>query len=150
VLTALISSIVGIIGAAAPDLLKMFQRRQDDKAERELLKLRHQMEMERLREQTAQKISEGQVTIAAADAAAWVEGIKAAIAAQPAQSGIKWVDGFNAALRPCTVAVLLALYAIATIGWIAPSGVFATLLVEAVQAVLGFLFGYRCLTPSKR
>jgi hypothetical protein len=68
--------------------------------------------------------------------------------------GIKWVDAWNGALRPFTVTVIITLFAVmasfytyAVLTTVEPllavKLLWGSLIGEAIQAVLGFLFGYR-------
>lgn len=73
-------------------------------------------------------------------------------------SGIRWTDAWNAALRPFAVTIIITLFAVmasfyayAVLSQVdsiedtkaAVDLLWGSLIGEAIQAVLGFLFGYR-------
>lgn len=72
-------------------------------------------------------------------------------------TGIRFVDGFNALLRPTTAAlvmvmffVIATMYAVGVIGELGASNMqtvaqvlWQSMIGESIQAVLGYLFGYR-------
>lgn len=144
-ITTLISTIVGMVGGVIPDLLKEMRDSRDARREIELLQLRHRMELERMERSASLKIQEATIAADTADTAAWAEAVKAALAAQPIASGFAWIDGVNAVLRPMCTVMILALFCICGLGFtsVIPTDNFAPLFVGAVEAVLGFLFGYR-------
>ena len=149
-ITTLISTIIGMIGGAVPDLLKELRDSRDAKREMELLSLRHRMELERLEKAASLKIQEVSIAAEAADTAAWSEAVKAAMASQPLVSGYAWIDGINAVLRPACTVMILSLFLVCGLGFsnTIPTEAFAPLFIGAVEAVLGFLFGYRSARKS--
>lgn len=79
---------------------------------------------------------------------------------QQAPIGIRWVDAWNASLRPfaCSLIIVLFIAVAAAFVWgvigdtdfsqgdsmvRAAEVIWASLVGEAIQAVLGYLFGYR-------
>ena len=87
------------------------------------------------------------------DIAAYESQAKIASASLKA-TGITWVDAWNGALRPFAVTIIITLFAVmasfytyAVLTTVAPLQavdlLWGSLIGEAIQAVLGFLFGYR-------
>lgn len=144
-ITALVSSIIGMIGGIIPDVLKEMRDSRDAKRELALLQLRHKIDLERTDKQASYKIQEARYVADAADAASFAASIKEVLAAQPMHSGYAWLDACNAALRPLCTMMIIALFAFVTLGFsdVIPASMFAPVFLEAVAAVLGFLFGYR-------
>jgi len=164
-ITALVSGLFGLANAFLPDLFGFFKRRQEateraaDRAH-ELLMLDKQVEVaERTATLKIEEVKMGGI-LDAVRAAIQSEGeqMKAIYAAQK-PIGNRFVDGWNALLRPMAVTgtflifmagALLILYGTLQAfsrGTIDPSEAGAIILGgvlgEFIQAVWGYLFGYR-------
>lgn len=164
-ITALISAAFGALNALLPDLMGFFKKKQDmEERQRERA---HELAM---LDKTAdiqvrlgqQRLEEARVTSDLAaiqtELAGFYTQLKA-IYAQQAPLGVKWVDAWNACLRPAAVTLILVVFAIGIViyevsilvlWWkgMIPGGdminaMFTGLVGEAIQAVLGYLFGYR-------
>ena len=164
-ITALVSGLFGLFNAFLPDLIGFFKKKQEMIERRE--DRAHELAM---MDKTAEvqvklgalKIEEvkvgGMMEAMRAELTAWGDQMKAIYAAQT-PIGVRWVDAWNAALRPATVSLIIAvftlgigLYEVSVVamwwrGTLDPVEVmdlmFKGLVGEAIQAVLGYLFGYR-------
>lgn len=144
-ITALVSGVFGLASGILPDLMKEIRETRESSREMQLMQMQHQHQMALLEKQANAKAVD-------ADAAATVEDIKAfatatseAIRAGAQKTDIWWVDAANAILRPLTTIILLFILVMVALGYsnaIAPEA-FSALLIEAMLAVLGYIFGYR-------
>jgi hypothetical protein len=92
----LLGTLFGGLFRLAPELLKWLDRK--DERKHELSMFDKQLEADKLKGDQAQRLADTQAdaTIGAAEIQAIIEATKA----QAAQTGIKWVDAFNAIIRP--------------------------------------------------
>ena len=104
---------------------------------------------------------EGETRVAEMDREVDIAAYKAQskiAAASLKPTGIRWVDAWNAAMRPFAVTIIITLFAVMssfyTVAvWCAVEScsdiprvvelMWGSLIGEAIQGVLGFLFGYR-------
>lgn len=157
-ITALVSTIAGLISGSVPDLLREFTASREHSREMQSLEKQTELQLKIAKEQGQTRVAEmdREVDIAAYDAQSKIA--KASL--RPI--GIKWVDAWNAALRPFAVTVIISLFAVMAAFYTyavlssveglddtvrAVDLLWGSLIGEAIQAVLGFLFGYR---SSKR
>lgn len=155
-ITALVSTILGIVGGAIPKLIGIFERKQAHTQEVELRKL--DMEMTTLRTKLA--IQEIDAEAFVEEMKAFRDQLKSIYSSEVALSkGHPFISGFNALIRPTTAAVVMLLFVGTSIAYswgvieMATNGVigytdvatliWGSLVGEAIQAVLGYLFGYR-------
>lgn len=153
-LTALISAVTGLVSGAAPKIIKEVTATREHKRELEMLERQTQMQLEIAKVNGNTKIAEmdRELEIKAYD----TQGRIAVQSLEPI--GIAWVDAWNSALRPFASTVIILLftgmtcfYSYAVIsevntlaeGKLAVELLWGSLVGEAVQAVLGFIFGYR-------
>jgi len=96
IIETILSTVVGGAFRLAPEVLKWLDRK--DERKHEVLMLEKQNEFEKMKAEYAQKLAETQAEerITVTDIQAIVEATKA----QAQQTGIKFVDGFNALIRP--------------------------------------------------
>lgn len=160
-ITALISTLLGMVGGLVPDLLKEWRDTRAATRERAFLELQNKLQLERMRIEADARIEESNNAIVAQEVAALREHLTAIIEAQARPTGIQWIDGFNAVLRPLAATLILilflataALYVVAMIrGYTAGHITSLTDLADAIwtqsqlgfafEAMLGFLFGAR-------
>lgn len=159
-ITALISTFTGLLSGLLPDILKEIRDSRNQSREMAFLELQHRLQMERERAGAENKMREAEALSMAEEMKAWRETVLATIETAAKPTGIPWIDGFNAILRPATAALMMVLFGWTAIvfmhgvmdAWTAgkianemqlASVVWGSLLGEAIQAVLGFLFGYR-------
>jgi hypothetical protein len=157
-LTALVSSVLGLVGGLLPDIFKEVRDSREHKRELERMDKTAELQLRMLEKKTDAKLAE-------LDAGVVVEEMRAFraqmenIYKQQGPTGVGWVDGFNALIRPATAALLMllfvataSLYSYDVIAHAYAGGVtwqeaavviWGSLVGEAIQAVLGFLFGYR-------
>ncbi|MCV0371065.1 hypothetical protein [Filomicrobium sp.] len=155
-LTALISALTGLVSGIVPDVLKEVRDSRDHVREMDLIRLQHDLQMARLQAEAGSKLEAAETGIVAEEIRAFRESLTAIVETQGRPTGIAWVDGLNAVLRPLTAGVLIVLLVFVALGFssVIDHAAFSALFIEAVQAVLGFLFGYRssrkCPTPAAR
>jgi hypothetical protein len=153
-IVSLISSALGMVGGLLPDIFTEFRVSRDHRREIERLDRQAELKVRLLAHQTDANLAEIEGNV-------FVEEMKAfraqmsQIYRSQAPVGIGWVDAWNACLRPfaCTLIVLM----FAAISMTYAFGMYfdrphladvsqiiwAGLVGDAIQAVLGYLFGYR-------
>jgi hypothetical protein len=96
VIETLLGTLFGGLFRMAPEVLKWLDRK--DERAHELAMFDKQLEADKLKGDQAQRLADTQAdaTIGAAEIQAIIEATKA----QAVQTGIKWVDAFNATIRP--------------------------------------------------
>lgn len=156
-ITALISALTGLFSGVLPDLIKEIKETRAASREVEFLKLNHQLTIERAKLEAGAKLEESYSQQMIAEINATKEQIISIVTAQSTATGIIWIDGFNALIRPLTafafVAVFVSVIGGASFGLTkdpAFSSALVPLFSEGIMAVLGFLFGYRSVASSKR
>jgi len=154
VITALVSTITGLISGTVPNLLKEWGATREHKRELEMLTIQTELQLKIAEKEGETRIGEmdREVDIAAYNAQAKIA--KASLKG----IGINWVDAWNAALRPFAVTIIISLFAgiasfyayevLSAVETLedatdAVKLLWGSLIGEAIQAVLGFLFGYR-------
>ena len=153
-ITALVSSALGLAGGLLPDLFKEFRESREHKRELERLDRQAELQVKLLAHQTDAKLAEIEGNVFVEEMRAFRTQMSEIYKSQ-APIGIKWVDAWNACLRPfaCTIIILLFTWIAAMFVWgmyfdrphLADIStlVWGSLVGEAIQAVLGYLFGYR-------
>ena len=156
-ITALISAITGLLSGIVPDVLKEVKDTRQASREMEFLKLNHQLTLERAKAEAGARLDEAQVNMLTQQIAATKEQIVAIVTEQAKPTGVAWIDGFNALIRPFTALVFVMMFAVGLCGYsfgFVHNDAFGTALTglytEAVMAILGFLFGYRSVAMSKK
>lgn len=157
-LVALFSAITGLISGVVPDILKEVKETRAHKREVEFTQINHQLALERAKLEVSAKLEESQEQRMMAEVTAAKDQLIAAITVQGAYAtGIRWLDGFNAFIRPATalafVAVFMAVVVGSAFGFTQNEAVGTatiTLFGDGFMAVMGFLFGYRSVSSSKR
>lgn len=161
-ITAAVSALLGAVSGLAPEVLKHLNQKADRAHELAILRL--QAELAKAgHQQRLEEIREGSY---AAELATYAEQMRAIQEAQSRPTGVRFVDAFNALIRPATAAVMMAYFAVAAglltwailadvaagrLGMAEAAGlIFGSLIGEAIQAVLGFLFGYRSTAAAAR
>lgn len=159
-LTALISTLLGFLGGALPDLIKEIRDSRAASREIAFLEKQHEMQLERMKLEAGAKLREAESGIIAEEVRAIREQVVAAIEAGSCPTGVQWIDGFNALVRPLAAMLVLILFIITAGGFvasvlaqyqagqIASAAEMATVLWGsqigfAIEAVFGFLFGAR-------
>ncbi len=151
---SLISTGLGMLGGVIPDLLKEFRESREHGREMDRMDKQAELQLKLLAHRTDARLQE-------IEGQAQMEEVRAfrtqmsEIYKSQAPVGVKWVDAWNAALRPGACTVIIALFTaiagtyaygmyfgaphlaeISTVIW-------GSLVGDAIQAVLGYLFGYR-------
>lgn len=153
-ITALISTVAGLFSGAAPKLIGEFTAGREHKREMDMLDKQTELQLKIAGVQGQTKIAEmdREVDISAYDS-------QAKIAVASLQStGIGIVDTWNGLLRPFAVTIIIILFAAISSFYTyevldsinnlndatkAVKLLWGSLIGESIQAVLGFLFGYR-------
>lgn len=149
-ITALISTLTGLVSGTVPNLLKEWGASREHNREVEMLKIQTELQLKIAEKQGETRVAEMDREV---DIAAYESQAKIASASLKA-TGITWVDAWNGALRPFAVTIIITLFAVmasfytyAVLTTVAPLQavdlLWGSLIGEAIQAVLGFLFGYR-------
>lgn len=105
VLESILGSIVGAISRSAPEIMRFFDKKNERKHELQMQDLQLQF----LREQGAQKIGLADMETQSAQITAAIEAVRAASVEQ-ATSGVKWVDGLSATVRPVVTYLVVAMW----------------------------------------
>ena len=158
-ITALISSLVGMLSGVLPDLLKIWTNASASKNERALIELQAKMQIELAKVAQTTKLGEISGNEAIAHVKAGTEQLLAAIEANARLTGIAWVDALNAAMRPVCTYVLIGLFTVVTCAYsggvlwdfmsnsidaqTAGKMLYGGLVGEFYMAVFAFTFGYR-------
>lgn len=153
------SALLSFLGSAAArwllgEVLAVWRQREDRRSEIAMLELQHRLDAERAqwqRQAVADAAAQGVKLVEAQAVAAQAQASDAMMLEAMRQlgqpSGVRWVDGWNAAIRPglATVSVLLLVGSA-----IYPEGVIITgLLGEIVAGVLGLYVGGRIQTTGR-
>ena len=155
-ITALISAITGLLSGAAPELLKEVRDTRAHKREIEFLQLNQKLALERAAHEASVKIEETRSNATIAEIQANEKQFEALMRQAMTPVGIGWIDGLNAVVRPITAIVFMFLFAVGVLAFIfgfgAQEASFGTVLgglfAEAIQAVLGFMFGSRAIRSA--
>lgn len=162
-ITALVSSVLGIVGGLVPDIFKEIRESREHGRELERMDRTAEIQLKMLDKQTDGKLAEIEAGVAVEEMRAFRAQMNNIYKQQP--TGIKWIDGFNALIRPATAAALMGLfvfiagaYAWSLMGAIDLSipddwgrlakALWGSMVGEAIQAVLGYLFGYRTTSAA--
>ena len=158
-LTALVSTVLGLVGGLLPDVMKEVRDSRNATREREFLKLQAELQLQAAKATADAKLREVDANLMVAEAQAFREHLSAILESQNKPTGIVWIDGFNALLRPACVALIMILF-VATAGPFVyaiieqfavgkieatqmASIIWQSLVGESIMATLGYLFGYR-------
>lgn len=157
-ITALVSNLLGFVGGVLPNILEEL------KASRE-----HTREMERMKFDLESKqalLKAGlDVKLAEIDAESFRDQMRSlgdqmrSIYETQKPIGIPWIDGFNALIRPLACSMIITMFCVTAVMYFlailtqfgnglvdldqAAKLIWNSLLGEAIQGVLGYLFGYR-------
>jgi ABC-type nickel/cobalt efflux system permease component RcnA len=157
-IVSLISSVLGMVGGLLPDIFTEVRETREHAREIERLDKQAELQLRLLEARTDAKLAEIEGNAHAEEMRAFREQMKA-IYGQQQPTGIRFVDGFNALIRPTTAALIMLMFVVTaglfilgvtakmTAGAVTPeqaaAAIWGSLVGDAIQAVLGFLFGYR-------
>jgi hypothetical protein len=153
-ITALVSTVTGFFSGSVPGLIKEFTAGREHKRELEMLEKQTELQLKVAHVQGQTKVAEmdREVDIAAYEAQGKIAE------ASLRTTGVRWVDAWNGALRPFAVTIIIVLFAVMAAFYTyavlsavdtledtraAVQLLWGSLIGESIQAVLGFLFGYR-------
>jgi hypothetical protein len=158
-ITALVSAVAGLVSGLAPDILKEVKETRAHRREIEFTQLNHQLALDRAKLEVGAKLEESQNQMFMSEVAAAKDSLVSAIQSQNlfAATGIRWIDGVNALVRPMSSLLVMFLFAVTicaySFGYV-NNDAFGTqmtmLFGEMVQAMLGFTFGYRSVSSQKK
>lgn len=159
---ALLSTILGLIGGALPDVLKMAGKAQDASHERALLLLQAELQLKSAQATADAKFREIEAGVYAAEAQAMREYVGKLWESQSKPTGIKWLDAFNGSLRPTFVSLCMIMFAVLAVPFVdslladhaaakLDAIQMATILRDSIfgEGILGsifYLLGYRTST----
>lgn len=98
----ILSALLGIAGAALPEIIGIFKDRQDKKHEVQLL----QMQMEHAKQGHQQKLAEIELQADIADSKAVGNRVKQSLV------GITWIDALSGSVRPIVTYLFFGMYCI--------------------------------------
>lgn len=158
-ITALISAVLGLVSGALPKVLDEVRDSRGHRREIEFLKLQHDLQMARETANVDAKMREAEQSVVAEEIRATREQLSAIIETQGKPTGVAWIDGLNALLRPAVSIGIMALFFWVSVAYV--DGVMAeylagkitanaladvvwgSLVGEGILATFGFIFGYR-------
>lgn len=158
-ITAAISTILGMVGGVLPDVLKEVRDTRNATREREFLKLQSELQLKAAQVTADSRLREIDANLVAQEAKATREYLAQVVESQGKPTGIVWIDGFNAVLRPVCVAMIMVLFMMTALPFVwavlqkmqmglidakqMAEIIWGSLVGESILATLGFLFGYR-------
>ena len=158
-LTAAVSTILGMIGGALPEVIKEVRDTRNATREREFLRLQHTLTLEAAKATADAKLREIDANVFVEEAKAFREHLTAILENQNRPTGVAWIDGFNAVLRPACVALVMVLFMVTAVPFVwavigqygdgklsaevMAATIWSSLVGESILAVMGYLFGYR-------
>jgi hypothetical protein len=149
-ITALISAFAGLVSGVVPDVMKEIKDTRAHSREIQFLELNQKLALERSAHETSVKIEDARAKQAVAEIEAGEKQFQVLMAQAMQPTGIAWVDGLNAAIRPVTTIVFLVLFAVGLVAYTfgfstndAFGAQMTALFGEAITAVMGYMFGFR-------
>lgn len=158
-ITAAISTLLGLVGGSLPDILKLVSDRSESKLEMDRIKLETAMAIQLAKAKADLRMNELALEADAKADDNYGKQLQSLYKLQSQQTGIKWIDGFNSIIRPLTAALAMsiAFTLIAAQGYVILSEIadhtvtletginimWNGFVGEVIQAVLGWMFGYR-------
>ena len=150
--------ITGLVGGALPKIIKEVTDSRDHQREIEMLKLQTDLQLKLADKESEAVIITAESGMIAEQMRAQTQQLKALYKGS-AKSGVGWIDGLNALIRPLTALILIGLFVFVAVIFVIevmaqldrgvinaialPNIIFHTVIGEAFTGVLGFLFGYR-------
>lgn len=153
-IVSLVSSVLGMAGGLLPDIFKEVRESREHGREMARLEKQAELQVKLLAHQTDTKLAEIEGDVMVEEMRAFRTQMSE-IYKQQAPIGVKWVDAWNAALRPFVISgtavlffVIAGLFAFGAVTdrpHLADTAnvIWASLVGDAIQAVWGYLFGYR-------
>ncbi len=151
---SLISSVLGMAGGLLPDIFKEIRESREHAREIARMDKQAELQLKLLAGRTDAKLAEIEGNVQVEEMRAFRAQMKS-IYEQQGPIGVKWVDAWNAALRPFVITGTAILFFIVagmfSFGAImdqphladTANVIWASLVGDAIQAVWGYLFGYR-------
>tara|TARA_R110002153_G_scaffold155305_2_gene307352 strand:- start:1813 stop:2325 length:513 start_codon:yes stop_codon:yes gene_type:complete len=153
---SLISSVLGIAGGLIPDIFKEIKATREHTRELAFMDKQSDLQLKLLEKKTDAKLAELDANVVVEEMRAFGKQMNA-IYKQQQPIGNSFVDGFNALIRPtCAFLIMVMFFIIAGLyawGVVSELGsanmttvadvLWGSLIGDSIQAVLGYLFGYR-------
>jgi len=159
VITAVVSSLLGLLSGVVPDIVKEYRDHGAHKRELELLQKQTELQLQLVAAQGDARWEETQLSIYSQESENFKNYLEQLVQNQFAPTGVGWVDTLNRLVRPSVGVLIIMLFMFTAT--IFTAGVMESyldgkidaqtmanilwsgMLGESVQAVLGFFFGYR-------
>lgn len=160
-ITAIVSSVLGMLGGVLPVITKEVTDSRAHAREMEHLRLQAQLQIEVAKQAGDNRLREIEASSVAEQIKALGETLTEIVRAQAQPTGLKWLDGANATLRPLCAFLIMGLFMAvsARFSWLAlaymqststlteltqvSAVIFTSMVGESFMAVFGFVFGYR-------
>jgi hypothetical protein len=165
-LATLISTILGLVTSALPDVLKEWSASRSSAREREFLTLQADLQAKAAQVNADARLREVEGANGAELIRAMREHMTAILEAHVRPTGIAWIDAFNAMLRPGIVCLLMVLFTVVYVPFCwevvaalkagsisateAHTAIGGSMVGIAIEGALGFLFGARGYQAGKR
>ena len=154
-ITALVSAAMGIFGGLVPDIMKEIKSTREHGREMESIKIQSETQLKLVSANLDARLRESEANIYVEEMRGFRAQMENIYKQQMRPSGVKWIDGFNSFVRP--FAVMTAWIMFLFIGgmysyWViqvspdvgtASLALWGSMVGEVIQAVVGYLFGYR-------
>lgn len=158
-LTALLSTLLGMLGGLLPDVMKEIRDSRNASRELEHMRVQADLQIQVAKSAADSKLREIEGSVFVEEAKAFREHLTAILESQGKPTGIVWVDAFNALLRPVCVTLIMVLFMTTAVPFVAvvlhqfqagaidaetmAKVIWGSLVGDSIIASLGFLFGYR-------
>lgn len=164
-IAALISTLLGFVGGAIPELLKELRDSRAHSREVAFLAKQHELQLERMKFEAGAKLREAEQAVFVEEVRATREHLTAIIEAQSKPTGLPWIDGLNAVIRPVAALLILVLFIVTAGGYVGSvlnqysageiksakelaEVIWGSLIGFSIEATIGFLFGARQVRKS--
>ncbi|MEP3245091.1 MAG: hypothetical protein ABJN40_13095 [Sneathiella sp.] len=164
-ITALISSVLGMVGGLIPDIFKEVRESREHSRELERMDRTADLQLKMLEAQTEAKLAEIDSNLVVEEMKAFSKQMENIYSGQK-PINIPFVDAFNALIRPSTASLIMLMFVVTASFYIfgavglmkagdiniftAAEVIWTSMIGEAIQAVLGYLFGYRSTKSAIR
>lgn len=158
---SLVSSVLGMAGGLLPDVFREIRESREHTREIARMDKQADLQLKLLEGKTDARLAEIDGNVQVEEMQAFRAQMKS-IYAQQGPIGVTWVDAWNAALRPFVITGTAVLFFIVagmfSFGAImgqphladTANVIWASLVGDAIQAVWGYLFGYRSSAKVRR
>lgn len=160
-ITLLLSTIIGKISGLVPDIFAEWKSKREFERETAMLTLQTELQIKlndaKIQGRIAELDAELEIEAFRAESQMLANQTKLAEVQLQTKTGIAWVDAFNAIMRPTFVAFVMLIFVVTALtfvygvyqddalGWKEKAELIwnGSLIGMSIEAVIGFLFGYR-------